>query len=67
MTKGIKAKGIRDFEKYAGKLVEVIKRINEYNGDARIFVAPDVISLMAGFPMSHTRMGVWIEIFWLTA
>lgn len=49
MTQGIKAKDIRDFEKYARKLNEVIERIVEYQPDARIFVTPQQINLMAGF------------------
>ncbi len=49
MKRGIKAKDIRDFEKYARKLSEVMERIVEYQPDARIFVTPQQINLMAAF------------------
>lgn len=49
MTKGIKAKDIRDFKKYVGKLNEVMERIWMYLPDARIYVTPEELNLMAGF------------------
>lgn len=48
MNKGIKAKDIRDFEKYAAKLNEVIKRIQEYKPEAHIYATPGELNLMAG-------------------
>lgn len=47
MTKGIKAKDIRDFEKHARKLGEVIVRIREYKDNAHIYVTPGQFNLMA--------------------
>lgn len=38
MTKGIKAKDIRDFEKYAQKLSEVLNRTREYKPEANAFL-----------------------------
>lgn len=48
MTKGIKAKDIRDFEKYARKLNEVIGRIREYKDTAHLYVTPGEFNLMSG-------------------
>lgn len=39
MEKGIKAKDIRDFEKYAKKLSDVVGRIREYKPEANAFLA----------------------------
>lgn len=49
MKLGIKAKDIRDFEKYVKKLNEVINRIREYKGDAYIYATPYYLNLMAYF------------------
>lgn len=49
MTKGIKTKDIRDFEKYAGKLHEVMERIWTYKPEASIYATPGELNLMAGF------------------
>lgn len=38
MKNGIKAKDIRDFEKYANKLVDVLSRIREYKPEANAFL-----------------------------
>ena len=46
MKHGIKAKDIRDFEKYASKLNEVIERIKKYQPDANIFATPNQLNLM---------------------
>lgn len=46
MIKGVKDKDIRDFEKYASKLAEIIDRIVEYCPAARIYVTPQEINLM---------------------
>ena len=57
MVKGIKAKDIRDFEKYARKLNEVIGRIREYKDNAQIYVTPGQINLMADeFSGVHGRI-----------
>lgn len=49
LIKGIKAKDIKDFEKYSQKLSEVIKRIREYQGGAYIYATPYTLNLMAYF------------------
>ena len=57
MTKGIKAKDIRDFEKHAKKLSEVIARIREYKDGAHIYVTPQQFNLMADeFSGQHGRI-----------
>lgn len=48
MTKGIKAKDIRDFEKYCGKLNEVMERIRVYEPEANGYLAMDSMCLMVG-------------------
>jgi hypothetical protein len=53
MTKGIKEKDIRDFEKHARKLGEVIKRIREYKDNAHIYVTPQQFNLMADEMSGH--------------
>lgn len=58
MTKGIKAKDIRDFEKYVGKLNDVMKRIWAYQPSARLFATPDQLSLMAGWPEDNSGVAV---------
>lgn len=55
MIKGVKDKDIRDFEKYASKLAEIIDRIVEYCPAARIYVTPQEINLMVGFPEDIDR------------
>lgn len=47
MTKGIKARDIRDFERHAKKLDEIIKRIRSYAPEAHIYVACDTMHLMS--------------------
>lgn len=42
MTKGIKEKDIRDFEKYAMKLRDVLARIRKYKPEANAFLACDM-------------------------
>lgn len=49
MTKGIKAKDIRDFEKCAEKLNSIIGRIREYAPEAAVYATPNELYLMAGF------------------
>ena len=39
MRQGIKEKDIRDFEKYANKLADVLSRIREYKPEANAFLA----------------------------
>lgn len=50
MTKGIKEKDIRDFEKYAKKLDEVMKRIQEYHPTANYYLNMDELQLMCDEP-----------------
>ena len=47
MKQGIKEKDIRDFEKYAQKLGEVINRIRKYKPTAYIYVTPSQLNLMS--------------------
>lgn len=49
MTKGIKARDIRDFEKYAKKLNEVITRIRAYSPEAHIYATPGQFNLMSEY------------------
>lgn len=58
MRKGIKEKDIRDFEKYANKLDETMKRILEYNPNAEIFLNMDNLEL---FGKSFTGNGTYME------
>lgn len=44
MRQGIKEKDIRDFEKYAQKLSDVLKRIREYKPEANAFLACEGLS-----------------------
>lgn len=48
MRQGIKEKDIRDFEKYANKLNDLMHRILEYNPKANIYLADDDLILMSG-------------------
>lgn len=47
MTQGIKEKDIRDFEKYARKLSEVMGRIMKYKPDANAYLAEETLNLMS--------------------
>lgn len=47
MNQNIKEKDIRDFEKYAKKLSEVVERIREYNPNASGFMECDCLCLMS--------------------
>ena len=59
MRKGIKEKDIRDFEKYANKLDETMKRILEYNPNAEIFLNMDNLELFGN--KSFTGNGTYVE------
>lgn len=48
MRQGIKEKDIRDFEKYAKKLSDVVERIRKYNPEVSGFMNNDSICLMSG-------------------
>ena len=48
MKNGVYEKDIRDFERYALKLAEVIERIREYKPEAYIYVTPGEFNLMSG-------------------
>ena len=47
MTQGIKEKDIRDFEKYAQKLSDTMKRIREYRPEANAYLAMNELHLMS--------------------
>jgi len=55
MRQGIKEKDIRDFEKYAKKLDDVIRRINEYNKNVTVYLAMQNLCLLNG--SSHSEFG----------
>ena len=61
MKLGIKAKDIRNFEKYVKKLDEVINRIREYKEDAYIYATPDYLNLMAYFVDNSRSSRVSVE------
>ena len=46
MQQKIRTKDIQDFEKYAKKLSDVMKRIREYNPEANAFLSEDSLHLM---------------------
>ena len=48
MKNGIYEKDIRDFERYALKLAEVIERIREYKPEAYLYATPGEFNLMSG-------------------
>lgn len=45
MRQGIREKDIRDFEKYANKLSNVLKRIKDYKPEANAYLAEDTLNL----------------------
>ncbi len=47
MRQGIREKDIRDFEKYANKLSNVLKRIKDYKPEANAYLAEDTLNLMS--------------------
>lgn len=57
MKKGIKEKDIRDFEKYAQKLDEVMKRIQEYCPSANYYLNMDNLQLMCDEPFIDGKDG----------
>jgi len=59
MRKGIKKKDIRDFEKYANKLDEVMKRILEYNPNAGFYLNMDILELFGNDSFSDN--GTYLE------
>lgn len=54
MVKGIKAKDIRDFEKYARKLNEVVGRIREYKPEANAFLVCGVQTYLCLMSDDHS-------------
>lgn len=50
MRNGIKEKDIKDFEKYAQKLDDVMKRIQEYHPTANYYLNMDNLQLMSDVP-----------------
>ena len=57
MKKGIKEKDIRDFEKYANKLDELMKRIQEYHPTANYYLNMDDLQLMCDAPFIDGKDG----------
>ena len=47
MKQGIREKDIRDFEKYANKLADVLRRIREYKPEANAYLSGDTLCLMS--------------------
>lgn len=47
MRQGIKEKDIRDFERYARKLSDVMVRIRKYAPEANVFLAMNDLNLMS--------------------
>lgn len=58
MTRGVREKDIRDFEKYANKLNIVITRIREYCPEAQYYLASEVLNLMTGPSHSCPQLGI---------
>ena len=58
MFRGVRAKDIRDFEKYAEKLNVVITRIREYCPEAQYYLACETLNLMNGPSHSHPELGI---------
>ncbi len=58
MRQGIKEKDIRDFEKYAQKLSDLIVRIREYCPDAQLYLACESLHLMNGPSHGHPELGM---------
>ena len=57
MKNGIKAKDIKDFEKYAQKLDDVMKRIQEYHPTANYYLNMDDLQLMSDEPFLDRKDG----------
>lgn len=57
MRKGIKEKDIRDFEKYANRLNDVMIRIREYRPEANIYAAQESLYLMSEPPYDDNVTG----------
>lgn len=55
MRQGIREKDIRDFEKHANKLANVLKRIRYYKPEANAYLAEDTLNLMSNEP--HDKYG----------
>lgn len=55
MVQGIKEKDIRDFEKYAKKLSDVVERVKEYNPEVSGFMNNGSMCLMSG----EWRQGIY--------
>lgn len=53
MKQGIKEKDIRDFEKYANKLNEVICRIRKYHPEVNVYLAMEDLQLMSAQPFDE--------------
>ena len=53
MRKGIKEKDIRDFEKYAQKLSDILSRIREYKPEANAFLVCGVSTYLCLMSDDH--------------
>lgn len=53
MRQGIREKDIRDFEKYANKLSDVLKRIMDYKPEANAYLAENTLNLMSDYPHDY--------------
>ena len=61
MRNGIKEKDIKDFVKYANKLDEVMKRIQEYNPGGHIYVNEDSFCLRGNYESRDNIEEIWIR------
>lgn len=55
MKNGIKEKDIRDFEKYAQKMDDIMKRIQEYHPTANYYLNMDSFQLMSDEPFDENE------------
>lgn len=53
MRNGIKEKDIKDFEKYAQKLDDIMKRIQEYHPTTNYYLNMDNLQLMSDVPFDN--------------
>lgn len=53
MRQGIKEKDIRDFERYAKKLSDVMARIREYAPEANAYLAMRDLNLMSRYAQNY--------------
>ena len=61
MRDGIKEKDIKDFIKYASKLDEIIRRIQEYNPNGHIYVNEDRLCLRGNYDNRNNVAEIWVK------